>query len=302
MAAGDGDDGRAEVWEEHRIPAARRLEVQVVTRDGRLLGGAEVRVCEVDVGLRVCEAPFAGTWTAGPDGRVVAERVPDVPLVVRLLSPAASRATARAEPGAASVRLEVDLRTAAADPEPRSTSAAPALAEVVGPDGRPAVGVRFLRWSREDGFRGWGFAPDGGRLDPTPVEPDGWVEIVGARCASDGGPLGAAVRAIAPAPDIVVRLERDVPVEGTVEAPEGASAWGTLVRARPLRWDAAGLREDLCAASARVDERGRFRLRGLGAEPYRLTVATHAGLALSGGSVLAPAGGGRVTLRLVRRG
>jgi hypothetical protein len=166
--------------------------------------------------------------------------------------------------------------------------------------------VRFVRWI--DGAHAASGVGQGywSRLDVRPDEraerPEGlsgFLEVTGARRASNGEPLAAAFRALSDAPDVVVRLVEDVAVEGVVEGPPGASLRGTLVRARPVRWDGRVPREEHCVASARVDARGAFRLRGLAGEPYRLTVAAPPGLALSGGSVLAPAAGGRVTLRLV---
>ena len=310
MSAGSLPDGGYEVYEAHAIPASRALAIEVVGPDGQPCPGAELCVRERGLHSHLAwERPFETWLVSGPDGRAAVASAPDVPIVVEARPPDAfgdpyQTVFGDAEPGATHVRIE--LRTADDPGAGARANPPPAFARVLDPDGATLRDVRFVRWL--DGEHAASGVGQGtwSRLDVRPDEraekPEGlsgFLEIAGARRAADGEPLAATFRALSDAPDVVVRLVPDVTVEGVVEGPPGASLVGTLVRARPVRWDGKAPREEHCVASARVDARGAFRLRGLGDEPYRLTVAAPPGLVLSGGSVLVPAAGGRVALRLV---
>jgi hypothetical protein len=155
------------------------------------------------------------------------------------------------------------------------------VARVFDPQGRPVpLAHAVLRTKSSTSGR----SVNDGRVEWTQAIPAGSeavVEVWGARDASGAFlPLG---RGTATVPDgameVELRLAPEVTVSGTVRAADGAPVRGVLIRVQPaVTKEGRGTRGRVGdpwhrnAPQARTDDAGVFRLGGLAAEEYDLTV------------------------------
>lgn len=159
--------------------------------------------------------------------------------------------------------------------EPGSGGGSSLVVRVLDPDGKP-VPRASARWTSDGSSNGTNVV-DGRVTFGVERRKGGKVEVWGAK-SSTGTPLHLAPAARDVGPDekeIELRLAPGVSITGTVRGPDGAGLRGVVVSAGPVSRDAergyyGGDWES--RGSVRTDTAGAFRLDGLAAEDYALSV------------------------------
>ena len=221
---------------------------------------------------------FAPPGTTGADGTFVLRSVPVGSFTLRahtLKDGTLVEATTRIDDGTGGVVLRLGAHGGQERGGPRLVT------RVLDPQGRPVpqaqAVLRTPNGASQQSVRD-------GRVEWTQAIPAGSgavVEIWGARDARGAFlPLGPGTATVPDgATEVEVRLAPEVTVTGTVRASEGTPVRGVLVRAQPVVAEDArrggghgGDRWHRDAPQARTDDAGAFRLGGLAAAEYDLTV------------------------------